>query len=329
VDDLFGGPPADQPEPAPADESVDSLFGQPPADEPAPAPEMPADDPSIDNLFGEEPAPAPSEPPADDLFSPPSEAPDGEKTAQPPSDPLDDLFGEPPADAEKPDASPDNDDSLDDLFGEPPAPEGDPPADDSLEDLFGWNDAKNDSPSAGQREMVDAEPTIDALFDLPEAASETNDDPSSDRFSDPGGRPAAAPAIDDLFGQRGQATEPSPGVAVVETTTFPSIKQPGDLTALQDLVVERPDMVQIVSTKPAADLDPLRTAQTRTWVDNTGNFRTVGKLIEIHATSIRLLKENGRTCTVPKRRLSRADAAYVDRMESEINALPLAMVTPR
>ena len=49
----------------------------------------------------------------------------------------------------------------------------------------------------------------------------------------------------------------------------------------------------------------------RQWVDNTGTFTTVGRMIEIRGQSIRLMKENGRTATVPVRRLSVADIKYV------------------
>ena len=51
----------------------------------------------------------------------------------------------------------------------------------------------------------------------------------------------------------------------------------------------------------------------RQWVDNTGTFATVGRMIEIRGQLIRLMKENGRTTTVPVRRLSVADIDYVSK----------------
>jgi len=50
----------------------------------------------------------------------------------------------------------------------------------------------------------------------------------------------------------------------------------------------------------------------RTWNDNTGTFQVEGRLIAILPDHVRLLKTNGRTTTVPMRRLSEADATYVE-----------------
>jgi hypothetical protein len=49
----------------------------------------------------------------------------------------------------------------------------------------------------------------------------------------------------------------------------------------------------------------------REWVDNTGRFRVTGKLVRVGEDYVKLLKENGRTCTVPSRRLSAGDLSYV------------------
>ena len=56
-------------------------------------------------------------------------------------------------------------------------------------------------------------------------------------------------------------------------------------------------------------------------------FHTDGRLIEINATNVRLIKTSGRTCTVPNDRLSEADAAYVDSIRQQIRAARLAMLT--
>ncbi len=49
----------------------------------------------------------------------------------------------------------------------------------------------------------------------------------------------------------------------------------------------------------------------RVWTDNTGTYRTSGRLVVIAKTHIRILKDNGRHSTVPLHRLSRADLDYV------------------
>ena len=49
----------------------------------------------------------------------------------------------------------------------------------------------------------------------------------------------------------------------------------------------------------------------RVWIDNTGQYRTVGRLVVISKTYVRLLKQNGRHTTVPLTRLSNHDLGYV------------------
>jgi hypothetical protein len=49
----------------------------------------------------------------------------------------------------------------------------------------------------------------------------------------------------------------------------------------------------------------------RNWKDNTGNYAVHAKLIVIYDDSVRLLKENGKTTTVPFRRLSETDRQHV------------------
>ncbi len=73
------------------------------------------------------------------------------------------------------------------------------------------------------------------------------------------------------------------------------------------------------AAKPAADpsADPFKIlAQVerpvRDWVDDTGLFRTRGQLVTIFDGKVRILKETGRTTTVPLSRLSTADRQYVE-----------------
>lgn len=49
----------------------------------------------------------------------------------------------------------------------------------------------------------------------------------------------------------------------------------------------------------------------RTWVDNTGNYKTEAKLVLIGDDYVQLLKKNGQKKDVPTERLSDADLAYV------------------
>ncbi|MFC1759786.1 SHD1 domain-containing protein, partial [Planctomycetota bacterium] len=54
----------------------------------------------------------------------------------------------------------------------------------------------------------------------------------------------------------------------------------------------------------------------RLWTDDTGEYRTVGRLVQITETHVRMLKDNGKLSTVSKTRLSKADLKYTAQMES-------------
>ena len=71
---------------------------------------------------------------------------------------------------------------------------------------------------------------------------------------------------------------------------------------------------------PATD-DPFSTSTSgqlpvRQWVDNTGGFRISGRLLLILDGKVRILKETGRTTTVPFERLSDGDREYVEQIIS-------------
>ena len=68
-------------------------------------------------------------------------------------------------------------------------------------------------------------------------------------------------------------------------------------------------------------------SKTRLWVDNTGLFRVRGRLELVSRDMIRIQKENGNTCTVPMRRLSQADAEYVQTWIKRLE-LKFAQTTP-
>lgn len=71
----------------------------------------------------------------------------------------------------------------------------------------------------------------------------------------------------------------------------------------------------------------------RRWIDDTGRHETVGRLVEIRADSVRILKGNGRHTTVPLGRLSRHDLNYVrttgERLAAQKAATPAVTDTAR
>jgi SLA1 homology domain 1, SHD1 len=74
----------------------------------------------------------------------------------------------------------------------------------------------------------------------------------------------------------------------------------------------------IFGASPAVLREPggLASDEMRTWVDNTGNFSCQGRLVRFFEGEIRLLKDNGRTTTVPLYRLSAGDLEFVHRQVS-------------
>ncbi len=270
-------------ETAPATPPADIPFGN--ATEPAPS----------DNLFGEpemkpvDPAPAAADPfgaPAEPALTDPAPAaPAGNDLfGTPPAEPMpaapagDDLFGTPPA--EPMPAAPAGDDPFgapalpanDNLFGEPPAAA---PAD----NLF-------DTPA------TDAAPSNDNLFGEPEPAS-----------------PAPPSNVDDLFGTPASLEPSEPGADVIGQPT--SVEATGnDLNDLFGTPAIPEQEQPAVSSEPAPEVDFFKS--TRTWHDNTGLFQIDAKLVAIFSDSVRLIKENGKFCTLPVRRLSEDDKRFVE-----------------
>jgi hypothetical protein len=60
----------------------------------------------------------------------------------------------------------------------------------------------------------------------------------------------------------------------------------------------------------------LASESNRDWVDNTGRYTTRARLLAFLDGHVRLLKENGRTTTVPLNRLSANDLEFVNRQAS-------------
>jgi hypothetical protein len=54
----------------------------------------------------------------------------------------------------------------------------------------------------------------------------------------------------------------------------------------------------------------------RQWNDNTGSFSCRGRLVRFLNGYVRIVKENGRTTTVPLARLSARDLEFVNRQAS-------------
>lgn len=300
-----------------SDALTDDLFGG----EDEPAMELPADSPPT--------APVPADAAADDLFG---DAADSDETPQPAapatvpaeSGPIDDLFGAPddapaPADAPAPRAE---SNSVDDLFGagfgdDVDNAESDPamPADDAsdspqgIDDLFGA--PADAAPADSSSESIDdlfGDPSAQPDADEPTTPPAPADD-ADDLFGDPPAEDSEGGTLDDLFSSwiGGDSVEDQ---AVIDGTEMqPAAEATAQVSQSTDVVTG------------------LENTEPRTWVDNTGDFRTDGRLIKIGDDYVKLLKENGKTCTVPMSRLSDNDSDYVRSISQQLAMF--VMATPK
>jgi hypothetical protein len=230
-----------------------------------------------------------------------------------PAAPADDLFGAPPATDPAAPAAP-----ADDLFGAPPATDPAAPAAGGTDDLFGAN---SNAPAVTETPAV-----TDDLFGAPAATPATDDLFNTAPATE---TPATESKVDDLFGTQPAAPESTTAsvddlfsqAAPVNTLRQNAMEPEG-------YEAELPAPVKHVAVS-SAKADPLAETANRTWVDNTGTFKTEGRLILIGDGFIRLLKSNGNTCTVPNDRMSKADANYVNSVRDEVNKARVAMLTAR
>jgi len=130
--------------------------------------------------------------------------------------------------------------------------------------------------------------------------------------------PAFPPADDDPF-----APAPTSG-AKKRANTAPAVERtPVDddpfapLPSSPPATTSRPKAAAPTALAREDNLtDPLRLGAdgrlfVREWTDSSGAFRVKGRLVLILDGKVRLLKETGRTTTVPVERLSAGDRAYV------------------
>ncbi len=279
---VSGLPETHTPPLTPAPAPSDHLFGKPPEGK------KPEDKPTegLDDLFGKPEDKKPENKPADDLFGKPED-----KT--PEDDPKDgrqdDLFGKP--EDEKPEDKP-KDDGVDDLFGNPDEKPEDKPKDGGPDDLFGAPD---------KEKMPKENGAADDLFGATEDKA-ADKKPVDDLFGDPEDKADLKPAEgqDDLFDD----------LLAPETNGISG----DDKEPAAQLDAAAPQKATLVTRPVVRTTDPggLASRQMRNWVDNTGTYRCVGRVIQVGPHQIRLMKSNGRNSTVPMSRLSPADKQFID-----------------
>ena len=151
------------------------------------------------------------------------------------------------------------------------------------------------------------------LFGDPAPADAAPSDPADDLFGAPADGEAPA---DDLFNSTPDAGDDLFGNPPAEDDLFgqPTSKTEANLDELFEAPAEEPVEEEQAEEDPFADL--FKT--TRVWKDNTGNFEVSAKLAVIFPDKIRLLKSNGKFCTVPMRRLSDTDKAFVQQVAAQL-----------
>jgi hypothetical protein len=137
--------------------------------------------------------------------------------------------------------------------------------------------------------------------------------------------PAASPS-DDLFGPSTTTTQKpaeqpadaegmpaeSPAAAPAEDESKPADQDKKD----EEPKDEEKDPLFGSMRNVLHEAGGLVSDEMRLWNDNTGNFSCRGRLVRFHEGQVRLLKENGRTTTVPLARLSTGDLEFVNRQAS-------------
>ena len=306
------------PETTPTDEPPTELA---PFD-PAPSTDQPTVTDPIPELPPAESAAAPAEVPAELAPTPEGEA---DVTGD-----LGDLFGDPveepselqPADeSSSVDGESANTEPAGDLFDEPndapssPVDDPEPVTPDSAlpvdeaeptEDLFG--------------ETTESA-TEDPTDEMPEPAPESSDD-ATDLFDEPADD--LAPAEDPQ-----PAEDPAPAEESEPTGEDPAPSDGSDSIFDLDLPDEQPEdgglddpfgrVVPVTETPGGLDSNSLRH-----WTDNTGSYTIRGRLIKLLNGKVKLVKENGRTTTVPLGRLSQSDLVFV-RQQAGAVGFALAM----
>jgi hypothetical protein len=204
---------------------------------------------------------------------------------------------------------------MEDLPAEPEAPAAAEEA--PLDDLFGEAPADE---TATTDEEIPAE--------LPTTAGEESDAPMDDLFGAesmedlPAEPEAPAPAddaggFDDLFG----APEESAPADEAPADEAPAKEDTEESDGFDDLF----GAAQPVLEQPGG----FSSVEMRTWIDNTGLYRTRGRLVTVTDGAVKLMKSNGRVSTVALGRLSPADVSFVNRQAAAQRSLTILQTAQR
>jgi hypothetical protein len=171
----------------------------------------------------------------------------------------------------------------------PPQTPAEAPAE--TDDLFG---APAEEPAAPLVEEAPAE--------TPPAEATPAETPPPAETDDLFGAPAETPPVEGAPAEGAPPAEAAPAETPAEE---PAGEEKGET-----------DDIFGVSPNTLQEVGGLASAELRTWTDNTGTFSCRGRIVLLLDGQVRLLKDNGRTTTVPLHRLSAADLEFVNRQAS-------------
>ncbi len=140
-------------------------------------------------------------------------------------------------------------------------------------------------------------------FGIPEEPMDDGDEMPADDFGDGSG----APASDD------SGFEPATEEPMDDAPVDESMEEGDPLKEGDPLEQGEPLKEEAPAESDPFDANTLHTPgqPSREWRDDTGRHGTEGRLVEVHADRVRILKATGRYTTVPMTRLSRADRDHV------------------
>jgi hypothetical protein len=168
--------------------------------------------------------------------------------------------------------------------------------------------------------MGDTGPMGEPATEMPPSTAPVPAQPQPSTPSTQPAVPTQPPAEDSLFGE--DPGMPEEGAA--EPAEGPAPQEPAEEPAAEDLFPpeeeapppaeesgdELDDLFGQAAEAPTWSVS-IKNQPWRQWTDNTGAYGTRGQLVLIKRGAVRLLKENGRHCTVPLARLSRSDLSHV------------------
>jgi hypothetical protein len=167
------------------------------------------------------------------------------------------------------------------------------------------------APDAREIHRSDAPPTAPPTTDEPLVKTSSRDDSPSPVAPRVTRKEAAAQLklgldyVVDLTRQLVESPHEPPS-ATTAKSTVPISREPTTppREPISDIVTQQNEPPERAEKSPT---------EFRTWVDDTGRYRVVARVVAVQDDTVRLLKENGRYASVPLARLSPDDAQYIQR----------------